>query len=286
MRRTFFCSFFLAATVLTPAVAGAQGPSREAPFGLRMTERMRIAQGTTGPSQRSGQDQQRGEEPRSRGREQEQERTRSTRSDIRMGQEIGRFPTNQVTNRPFVSPEQGTEGYNKTVGALQRTLIELQQLQLQTKQAHWNVSGTLFHPLHIMLQEHYEGLSKYADEVAERLLAIGSSADGRANTIVRTASVPEIPGGFLDDAQVIVWFTGAYKKVGDEIRTGIKDTNEPDPTTSNLLQEVELGVDKYQWQMRAHVQRTATDANTGWDLNDNKPVDLPSRMRAAQPDAD
>jgi starvation-inducible DNA-binding protein len=66
----------------------------------------------------------------------------------------------------------------------------------------------------------------------------------------------------------------------------VQDTNEPDPTTANLLQEVELGVDKYQWQMRAHVQRTSTDPNTGWDLNDNKAVDLPSRTPPAQPEAD
>jgi starvation-inducible DNA-binding protein len=284
MRHTILCTFFLAAIALTPAVAEPRNPSHDAPLGLRMMEGARIAQSTIGQTQRFGQDQQRSEEPRLRGRE--EERTRSPRSDIRIPRQIGRFPTNQVTNRPFVSAGHGTEGYSKTVGALQRALVELQQLQLQTKQAHWNVSGTLFRPLHIMLQEHYEGLSKYADEVAERLLAIGSSADGRANTIVRTSGVPEIPGGFLDDAQVIVWFTDAYKKVGEEIRAGVIDTNEPDPTTSNLLQEVELGVDKYQWQMRAHVQRTATDANTGWDLNDNKPVDLPSRTPPAQPEAD
>ena len=203
-------------------------------------------------------------------------KTLSPNGEIRIPQDVGRFPTNQVTNRPYVSPEGGAEGYKKTVGALQRTLTELQQLQLQTKQAHWNVSGTLFYPLHLLLQEHYEGLSKYADMCAERLLAIGSSADGRANTIIRTSGVPEIPGGFLDDAQVIVWFTNAYKKVGEEIRAGVKDTNEPDPTSSNLLQEIENAIDKYQWQMRAHYQRTATDPNSGKDLNNGAAVDLPS----------
>ena len=140
--------------------------------------------------QRSGQDQQRSEEPRLRSRE--QDRTRSPRSDIRIPQEIGRFPTNQVTNQPFVGPGQGTEGYSKTVGALQRALIEL-----QTKQAHWNVSGTLFHPLHIMLQEHYEGLSKYADEVAERLLAIGSSADGAQTRSCAPRAYLRSPAGSL-----------------------------------------------------------------------------------------
>ena len=80
-----------------------------------------------------------------------------------------------------------------SIQALQRTLTELQQLQLQTKQAHWNVSGTLFRSLHEELQEHYEGIARYADEVAERLLQVGSSSGGRAGTIVRTSRIPEFP---------------------------------------------------------------------------------------------
>jgi len=76
----------------------------------------------------------------------------------------------------------------------------------------------LFYPLHLLFQQHYEGVSKYADMVAQRLLAIGSSSDGRATTIVQTSAIPEMPGGFLDDAQLIVWWTSTYKVVGDEIR--------------------------------------------------------------------
>ncbi len=200
-------------------------------------------------------------------------------------QPVGSFPTNTVTNRPFIGPQQGNGGYKTTVAALQKTLTELQQLQLQLKQSHWNVSGTLWYTLHGLLQEHYEGVSKYADRVAERLLAIGSSADGRATTIVQTSRIPEIPGGFQDDAQVIAWWTSAYKVVGDEVRQAIRDTNEPDPTTSNLLQEVDSVISKYQWQVRAFVQATPTDPNTGWDLNNNKPVDLPDQVPAGQPPA-
>ncbi len=209
----------------------------------------------------------------------------SPRMDPRPFQPPGSFPTNTVTNRPFVGPQGGAEGYRAVVGGLQRTLTQLQQLQLQIKQAHWNVSGTLWYPLHLLLQEHYEGTSKYADRVAERLLSIGSSSDGRATTIVRTSTIPEIPGGFADDAQVIVWFTNVYKQVGDEIRQSVRDTEEPDPTTSNLLQEVEAAIDLYQWQVRAHFQATPTDPNTGWDLNNNRPVELPDQSPAGQPAA-
>ncbi|MDP4006448.1 DNA starvation/stationary phase protection protein [Methylobacterium sp. NEAU K] len=189
-------------------------------------------------------------------------------------QPLGSFPTNEISGQPVIDLGGGPDAVEKDVAALQQTLTELQQLQLQTKQAHWNASGTLYYPLHLLLQEHYEGLSKYADTIAERLLAVGSSADGRANTIVKTSGVPEIPGGFLDDAQILSWFTNAYKRVGEEVNAAIKATEDVDPTTSNLLQEVEHGIAKYQWQMRAQLQRTRTDPNTGRDLNDNKPVDL------------
>ena len=48
-----------------------------------------------------------------------------------------------------------------------------------------------------------------------------------------------------------------------------------DLQTSNILQEIEGGIDEYQWQTRGFVQNTATDANTGKDLTDGKAIDLP-----------
>ena len=184
--------------------------------------------------------------------------------------QTGPFPLNSVTDREHDGP-QGDQ-LRPSVRALQTTLSELQQLQLQTKQAHWNVSGTLFYPLHEMLQEHYEGIAKYADEVAERLQSIGVSSDGRANTIIRNSKIPEYPGGFTDDAQVIQWFARYYKVTSDEIGRGIDATEKTDPSTSNLLQEVQNAIDKYQWQMRAHFQATPTDPNTNADLNNGRPV--------------
>lgn len=184
--------------------------------------------------------------------------------------QTGPFPLNSVTDREHDGP-QG-QALRPSIKALQTTLTELQQLQLQLKQAHWNVSGTLFYPLHLLLQEHYEGVAKYADMTAERLQSIGVSSDGRANTIIRNSRIPEYPGGFTDDAQVIQWFAKYYKTTSDEIGEGIKATNDSDPSTSNLLQEVQNVIDKYQWQMRAHFQSTATDPNTNAEINNNRPV--------------
>ena len=57
-------------------------------------------------------------------------------------------------------------------------------------------------------------------------------------------------------------------------------TEDKDPTTSNLLQEVQHAIDKYQWQMRAMIQPTPTDPNTGADLNGGRPVALPTAAAA------
>lgn len=177
-------------------------------------------------------------------------------------------------NRATTLPAAGTEDLKKSVQALQNTLTELQALQLQTKQAHWNVSGTLWYTLHELLQDHYEGVGKYADDVAERQLSVGASSDGRAITIVAASRLPEIPGGFLDDAQVIQFFTYQYETVGQRLHQRVNDVEKVDPTTANLLQEVEHAIEKYQWQMRAFLQPTPSDPNSGFDINNGKPVPL------------
>jgi starvation-inducible DNA-binding protein len=271
-------TLLLASTALSPALAreaapGVSSPAKAAvPSATQILARMQIAQETTAMPPAASQPS---------GTKTDGVR-RSSQTQVTSRQSLGAFPTNEVSRQPVIDLGAGEDGMKKDVAALQQTLTELQQLQLQTKQAHWNASGTLYYPLHLMLQQHYEGLSKYADTIAERLLAVGASADGRANTIVKTSGLPEIPGGFLDDAQILIWFTNAYKRVGEEVHAAIKTTEDIDPTTSNLLQEVEHGIAKYQWQMRAQLQRTHTDPNTGWDLNDNKPVDLQGQQAPAQ----
>ena len=180
---------------------------------------------------------------------------------------------NSVSELPKIAPEARAD--LETVGAaLQGQLTELQNLALQAKQAHWNVSGTLYYPLHELLQEHYEGYSEYADRVAERLLSLGVSSDGRAETIVRTAEMPVIPGGFIDDAEVLRFFIGELKLVGDRTRQRIRDTEDLDPTSANLLQEVEYILGQYQWQYRAHAQSTPTDSQNGSELNQDNAAPL------------
>ncbi len=189
-----------------------------------------------------------------------------------LAQSQPKLPVNSITDLPKAAPKRAD--LEKVGQVLQQQLIELQNLALQAKQAHWNVSGTLFYSLHELLQEHYEGYSKYADQVAERMLSIGVSSDARAATIAQTANMPVIPAGFIDDAEVIRFFIDDLKLTADHTRGYIDQIENLDPTSANLLQEVEYILAQYQWQFRAFAQPTPTDNNNGSELNQDNNAPL------------
>ncbi len=78
----------------------------------------------------------------------------------------------------------------------------------------------------------------------------------------------------MDDSQVLQFFTYQYETVGQRLFQRIGDVEKVAPTTANLLQEVEGAIEKYQWQMRAFLQTTPRDPNTGSNINNGRPVPL------------
>ena len=69
------------------------------------------------------------------------------------------------------------------VKALQQALVDLTDLSLQAKQAHWNIAGSGFRALHLHLDEIVDEVRLAADDVAERMTAIQAIPAGRAATV-------------------------------------------------------------------------------------------------------
>src|SRR3954466_11556118 len=83
---------------------------------------------------------------------------------------------------------------SRQLGAnLQRVLVDLVELHLQGKQAHWNVVGTNFRDLHLQLDELVDFAHEGSDTVAERMRALDSVPDGRSDTVAAGTSLPEFP---------------------------------------------------------------------------------------------
>ena len=68
------------------------------------------------------------------------------------------------------------EGREKVVAALSQVLASTFTLYLKTHGFHWNVTGRMFHSLHMMFEEQYRELWLAADALAERVRALGFPA--------------------------------------------------------------------------------------------------------------
>ena len=135
--------------------------------------------------------------------------------------------------------------------ALQQALVDLTDLHLQAKQAHWNIKGEGFRSLHLFLDEIVDGARDAADEVAERLAALGGTPDGRAATVAATSSLDTVEGGDLKVADVYAQFAERTTKVADVIKSTLDAVDAEDHLTNDLLIGIASELEKQAWMLRA-----------------------------------
>src|ERR1700728_949029 len=90
---------------------------------------------------------------------------------------------------------------------LQTVLVDLIELHLQGKQAHWNVVGTNFRDLHLQLDSIVDTARAASDTIAERMRALDAVPDGRSDTVVAATTVPALPPGLIGATQTVEMIT-------------------------------------------------------------------------------
>ena len=133
---------------------------------------------------------------------------------------------------------------------LQATLVDLIDLSLQGKQAHWNIAGEHFRSVHLQLDEIIADLRAWTDNVAERMAAIGVYPDGRAETVSSTSRVERIDGGQLATDKVIRQFEDRLQSASNRIKETLNDL-EADLLSQDMVIEIATGLDKHAWMFRA-----------------------------------
>ena len=137
---------------------------------------------------------------------------------------------------------------------LQGMLVDLVELALIGKQAHWNVEGRHFRSVHLFLDDLVDSWRDFADQVAERAVAIGAAPDGRAETVAGSSEMDPLPAGAMSDVAVIDAIAGRLAGVVSRTRERIARTSESDPVSGDLLITVAGTLEKQLWMVRA--QRT------------------------------
>ena len=155
-------------------------------------------------------------------------------------------------------PLKGDEERLKSVAGLQQLAVDLLALHNIYQEAHWDLTGPLFLPLHEYYRRQADFYLRKADTLAGRLLQLGSSVDGRLSTIASTTELAEMPEGYLADDRSLKLLLDRVTVLQKEVYELIGETGAGDPPTSHTLKELARAVDKDLWQLRAHLQKPSS----------------------------
>ncbi len=143
------------------------------------------------------------------------------------------------------------EARQVTGDALQGTLVDLLDLSLLAKQAHWNIVGPRFRSIHLQLDEVVDTARSYADTVAERAASLGVTPDGRVETVAKTSALPAVKEGWLQDTEVVPLLVEALNTAIGRLRERIEATEKADLVTQDLLIGLTAALEQQSWMFQA-----------------------------------
>ncbi len=128
-------------------------------------------------------------------------------------------------------------------------------LQLQVKQAHWNVKGPQFFARHELFDRLAEGLRAAADNFAERASALGGYARGTTRQSAANSVLPEYDLDASDGRRHIQVLAERFGKYDELLREAIADAEKlRDPATADLFTEALRQAELDMWFLESHLQ--------------------------------
>lgn len=138
---------------------------------------------------------------------------------------------------------------------LSRVLADTYTLYLKTQNFHWNVTGPHFGPLHTLFEEQYNELRLAADEIAERIRALGHFAPGSYAQFTELKSIAEAPTSPPNAEEMVKQLTGdneTLSRVARSVQTTAE--NAGDEVTIGMMVDRMAVHEKAAWMLRSHVQ--------------------------------
>ena len=128
-------------------------------------------------------------------------------------------------------------------------------LQMQMKQAHWNVKGPNFIGLHELFDKVAESVEDYVDEIAERIVELGGVAEGTIRVAASRSQLDEYPLTIVEGVAHVDAVSTALSTFGEEARLTIDEAEGLDDAgTADLFTEISRGIDQWLWFVEAHAQ--------------------------------
>ena len=146
------------------------------------------------------------------------------------------------------------EAATETAAALQPTLIDLIDLHLIGKQAHWTVVGERFQSAHERLDVLVDQWRLWGDSVAERIVTLGALPRGRAEDVVQEGDQGPFPLEWLADGDAIRFVAERVEATARRAREQQAVVADLDVISDGLLQTIIEGLEEELWMLRAHLR--------------------------------
>lgn len=142
---------------------------------------------------------------------------------------------------------------------MQAVLVELIELHLQGKQAHWNVVGKNFRDMHLQLDEIIDDARLFTDQMAERMRALHAVPDGRSASVAKGTTLDTFPAGLISTKDTVSMVVDMLEATVKTMRDVHDQIDEEDPTTADILHGFIEKLEQYAWMVDAeNMAPTAT----------------------------
>lgn len=145
----------------------------------------------------------------------------------------------------------GVKDVKAMAQGLEHTLADTYRLLFKTHAIHWNVEGPMFFSVHNLTEAQYNDLFAAADDIAERIRALGQLAPSTlssivANSVVQDEETPASAGAMCED------LAADHERVSHRLHALIKIAGEAgDPVTEDMATERAAFHQKAAWMLRA-----------------------------------
>lgn len=146
----------------------------------------------------------------------------------------------------------------KSIQLLNERLADTIDLALTAKQAHWNVKGPSFYELHLLFDKVAEEAHEAVDEIAERITALGGTAEGTSRVVHERSTLPDYPLDISRGSDHVKHLADSIAAAGKKTRAAIDQATEfHDADTADLFTQASRTLDQYLWFVEAHGQAEA-----------------------------
>jgi len=147
--------------------------------------------------------------------------------------------------------ENGFVATEELRDALQSVLVNLIDLQLVGKQAHWNIVGPNFRDLHLNLDEVVDIARRGSDEIAERMRAMHATPDGLVGTVSKYTELEQPTNGEILTTKAVDLMVDAVQTTVGVMRRVHDAVDEADPTSADILHDYIAQLEQQAWFISA-----------------------------------